>query len=60
MNKIQKQGEMIHAKIQAKVWRGQMKGKNYNTVVKELIKKLKIKYPELNIAEIKQISIGVI
>ena len=49
---------IINATIQARVWRGQMKGKNYNTVTKELIRKLKNKYP--NLPDIEHIAISVI
>ena len=53
-------GRIIHATLQAKVWRNQMKGKHKDTIVKELLKKLKLKYPEISSSERRYISVKVI
>ena len=50
----------IQARLQAKVWRRQMKGRSYDTIAKKLIGDLKIKFPELNLSEIEHIAVGVI
>jgi len=50
----------IHAKIQAKVWRNQMKGKHKDTVLKELLKKINKKYPELDRSDAEFVALGVI
>lgn len=52
--------EIIHATLQAKVWRNQMKGKHKNTIVKELMKKLENKYRKLPSSEIRYIAVKVI
>lgn len=37
-----------------------MKGKSYDTVTEELIRKLKAKYPELQMSDTEHILVGVI
>jgi hypothetical protein len=55
-----KHARQINAILQAKIWRKQMKGQDYNKVTRELIRKLKAKYPELPISDIEHISMSVI
>ena len=60
-DKLQKQrGLYLNAKLQAKVWRNQMKGKHKDTIAKELLKKLNAKYPELPAGDLRFIAIQVI
>lgn len=51
---------IINATIQAKVWRNQLKGKHKDTLMKELLKKLKNKYPEIDPSDRRFISYKVI
>lgn len=55
-----KKGLKIQAEIQAKVWRGQMKGRFKDTIVKDLLKRLRTKYPKISSSEIEHIAIKVI
>lgn len=51
---------IITATIQAKVWRNQMKGKHKDTLMEKLLKKLKDKYPEIDVSDRRFISSKVI
>ena len=51
---------IINATVQAKVWRNQMKGKHKDTLMKELLIKLKNKYPEIDASDRRFISYKVI
>jgi len=46
-----KKARIINATIQAKVWRNQMKGKHKDNLMKELLIKLKNKYPEIDASD---------
>ena len=47
-NRNLKQARIINATIQAKVWRNQMSGKHKDTIIKELLRKMADKYPEID------------
>ena len=56
--KMSAKGLLIQAKLQAKVWREQMKGTRHWIVHKKVAEKLRKKYPEISANKIDDLVLG--